>query len=137
MGWHKCCFGPRMTSQELRDRTMAFGVEVFKFVRPLFHSADTRNVAGQLLDCATSVGANYRAAGNARSEKEWCAKLGLVVEEADESQFWLLFIKLTGLRVNEPSALAYLMDEAGQLTRIFGAALRTSRNKGGRKSRRA
>ena len=108
---------------------MTFAVAVFKFVGPLFQSAETRKVAGQLHDCASSVAANYRASGHARSSKEWRAKLGVVVEESDESLFWLLFIKLTGLRDDDKATLSKLTDEADQLTRIFSASLRTSRNK--------
>jgi len=118
-----------MTSDELRDRTMAFSVDVFKFVRPMFGSADTRSVASQLLDSATSVAANYRACTHARSPKEWRAKLGVVVEESDESTFWLQFIKLALPHAERDAALRALSDESQQLTRIFGASLRTSRQK--------
>jgi len=117
-----------MTSEELRERTLAFALAVFEFLRPLFRSSETRNIAQQLLDAATSVAANYRAAGHARSSKEWRAKLGVVVEESDESAFWLLFIQRAGLSEVAHDALGSLLDEAQQLTRIFGAALATSRN---------
>jgi len=81
-----------MTPEELRERSMTFAVEVFKYARPLFASAETRGVGGQLVDSATSIAANYRAAVHARSPKEWRAKLGLVLEESDETVFWLQFI---------------------------------------------
>ena len=114
---------------------MAFAVEVFKFVRPMFQAVDMQRVAGQLHDAASSVAANYRASSHARSSKEWRAKLGVVVEESDESLFWLLFIKRTGLRDDDKSTLTRLTDEADQLTRIFSAALRTSRDKAGHRPR--
>ena len=106
---------------------MAFGVAVFSFVRPLFRDAETRGIASQLLSAATSVGANYRAATHARSSKEWRAKLGVVVEESDESIYWLLFIKKALPEHAADPRLAELTDEAEQLTKIFGASLRTSR----------
>jgi four helix bundle protein len=118
-----------MTSEQLRDRTMTFAVEVFTFAKPMFASAETRGVAGQLLDAATSTAANYRAASHARSPKEWRAKLGVVVEESDESVFWLIFIKLAIFPHQSDAGLMKLTDEAQQLTRIFGAALSTSRKR--------
>jgi four helix bundle protein len=74
---------------------------------------------------ATSVGANYRAACRARSNAEFIAKLGIVEEEADESGYWLEMIVDSGLmkidRVKE------LIDEAGELTAIIVASIRTAR----------
>jgi four helix bundle protein len=81
----------------------------------------------QLLRSATSVAANYRAAGRARSRAEWIAKLGLVVEEADESLFWLEM--MADCELIRPSRIASLADEAQQLTAIFTASQRTARRK--------
>ncbi len=43
----------------------------------------------QLLRSATSVAANYRAACRARSQAEFFSKISIVVEEADETLFWV------------------------------------------------
>jgi len=75
--------------EELRDRTKAFALRGIRLYRSLPTSADAQVLGKQLLRSATSVAANYRAACRARSRAEWIAKLGLVVEEADESLFWL------------------------------------------------
>ena len=126
-----------MNSDELRERTMAFAVEVFRFLEPLFDQPKTRNVASQLLRAATSVASNYRAATHARSPKEWRAKLGVVVEESDESVFWLAFIQRAvspKSQVTNSRVADELTDEAQQLTRIFGAALGTSRRNARRTS---
>jgi four helix bundle protein len=130
--WHEALSGTEnapphaMTPQELRDRLMTFALAVYKFVRPLFGTADTRGLASQLVDAATSAAANYRAACNDRSTKEWKAKMGVVLEETDESQFWISFIHKAGLASSEREILV-LLDEAQQLTRIFAAACRTAK----------
>ncbi|MDP2391153.1 MAG: four helix bundle protein, partial [Acidobacteriota bacterium] len=75
--------------------------------------------------CATSVGANYRAACRARSRAEFVAKLGLVVEEIDEAVYWLELLTRGGLAV--PATLEGLLDEAQQLRAIFAASYGTAR----------
>ena len=54
---------------------------------------------GQLIRCSASVAANYRAVCRARSRKEFISKIGTVVEEADETQFWLGLLVKLGLLV--------------------------------------
>src|SRR5258708_38203959 len=76
-------------SVELRDGTKAFAIRIVKLYRSLPHTADSQVVGKQLLRCGTSVAANYRAACRGRSRAEWLAKIGLEVEEADETVFWL------------------------------------------------
>lgn len=76
----------------------------------------------QLLKAGTSVGANYRAAGRARSKAEFVPKMGVVVEEADETVFRLELPDETGLfRKNE------LLREANELVAIFSASYRTAK----------
>ncbi|HEY2434426.1 MAG TPA: four helix bundle protein [Vicinamibacterales bacterium] len=95
---------------------------------------DVREIAKQLLRAGTSVAANYRAVGRARSDKEFCAKLGLVVEESDESQLWLELLpeadpSIAGTMHKE------LLAEAGELTAIFTASHSSAkRNLANRKS---
>src|SRR5579859_2822415 len=75
--------------EELRDRTKAFAVRIVRLYRSLSYRADAQVLGKQLLRCGTAVAANYRAACRSRSRAEWLAKIGVVVEEADESVFWL------------------------------------------------
>src|SRR5262245_28644560 len=81
-----------MTPHELRNRSMQFAVRVVLFCRTLPASWEARRIGGQLLDSATSVAMNYRAAGRGRSHREFTSKLGVVVEEADETVGWLELI---------------------------------------------
>ena len=84
-------------------------------------------IGNQVLRSGTSVGANYRAACRARSRQEFISRLGIVVAEADETIFWLELLIETG--VVNASGLADLLNEARELTAIFTAARRTSKNR--------
>ena len=68
-----------------------------KLVVALPNNTLGRAIGNQLVRCGTSVGANYRAACRGRSKAEFIAKLGIVLEEADESEFWLELIIDGGL----------------------------------------
>jgi four helix bundle protein len=79
----------------------------------------------QVLRSATSMAANYRAAGRSRSKAEFIAKIGVVVEEADETAFWLEMLADSG--IVQPSKLQNLLDEATQLVAIFTASRKTAK----------
>ena len=76
-------------AEELKARAKRFAVRVIELVGILPRSEPARVIERQLLKSATSVAANYRATGRARSKPEFVAKLGVVVEEMDETVFWL------------------------------------------------
>ena len=75
--------------EELRRRTKKFALRIIRLFKSLPRSSEAQILGKQLLRSGTSVGANYRAAGRARSRAEFSAKIGIVVEEADETVFWL------------------------------------------------
>ena len=81
-----------MTPLELKARTKQFALRILKLVAALPKNIGDRAVASQLVRCGTSVAANYRAACRARSKAEFVAKMGIVLEEADETQLWLELI---------------------------------------------
>jgi four helix bundle protein len=123
-----------MERSSLEDRTATFAAEVFTLTEEVRRRAGGRRPADQLLDCATSVGANYRASARARSRDEFIAKLGLVAEEADESVYWLEFLWRVGL--GDPKTVERLLGEARELRAIFAASCRTARrNHRGRRPR--
>jgi len=111
--------------EQLRDRTKAFAVRVVRVYRTLPYKADAQVLGKQLLRCGASVAANYRAACRARSKAEWIAKIGIVVEEADESVFWLEMLSdceiVSGARLKELTA------EAHEMSALFTASQRTGR----------
>ena len=98
-----------------------------KLCRRLPSSLESRRIGPQLIDAATSVAANYRAACRARTRAEFIAKIGIVVEEVDETAFWLGLLVKTG-QASE-SATEHVRDEANELTAIFVASLRTARSR--------
>jgi four helix bundle protein len=112
---------------DLKARTEKFALRVVKVVRSLPQSAEGRLVGNQLLRSGTSVAANYRAVCRARSRPEFLAKLAIVIEEADETAFWLEFLVDAGLIT--AAKLQDLISEANQLVAIFNAS-RTTAKKG-------
>lgn len=115
-----------MTKEELQDRSLSFAVDVRQLTQAIRNRPGGRGPADQLLDCATSVGANYRAACRARSRTEFIAKLGIVVEEIDEAVYWLEFVTRSGL--SSVAAATRPLDEARQLRAIFAASYGTARS---------
>jgi four helix bundle protein len=109
---------------ELKRRTKSFAIRIVNLFRSLPRSLDAQTLGKQLLRSGTSVGANYRAVCRARSQAELIARRGIVVEEADETVFWLLGD--TGVIRQERAQ--DLLKEANELVRIFGASLRTSKH---------
>jgi four helix bundle protein len=113
-----------MDEDELKRRTKLFGLRVIKLVTALPDTVPARVIGGQLVRAGTSVGANYRAACRGRSKAEFIAKLGVVEEEADESEFWLEMIvesELMKAVLVEP-----LISEAHQLVAIMTSSRITS-----------
>ena len=112
---------------DLRDRTKRFALRVLKLCDSLPKTEAARTISRQLLRSGTSVAANYRAAGRARSRAEFIAKMGVVVEEADESVFWLELLVESGMIVKP--RLDDLVAEANELVSIFVASQKTARAK--------
>ena len=113
-------------AEELKKRTKSFAIRIVNIFRSLPHSPDAQTLGKQLLRCGTSVAANYRAVCRSRSQAEFIARLGIVIEEADESVFWLELLSET--RVVRPERTQDLLNEANELVKIFGASLRTSKH---------
>ncbi len=114
-----------MTAEELKNRTKAFAYKVIRLYRTLPKTTEADVVGKQVLRSATSVAVNYRAATRARSRAEFIAKLGVVVEEIDETLFWLECIS-DNMIVN-PTLMAPLIKESNELVAIFVAARKSSR----------
>ncbi len=114
--------------EDLKVRTRQFAIDVILFCRTLPSTFEGRRLGGQLFDSGTSVGSNYRAVCRARSRADFIAKLGLVIEEADESEFWLDLITVTSIM--PASATRALRQEAFELVAIFTASQKTARENG-------
>ena len=116
-----------MDERELKERTKKFGLRIMKLVDALPNTTSGRAIGNQLIRSGTSVGANYRAACRGRSKAEFIAKLGIVIEEADECGFWLELIMEGNLLPN--TQVQPLFKESDELTAIFTASVRTSKSK--------
>ena len=114
-----CCMDKR---PDLRPRARKFALACLTFAKTIPKTLESRDFIAQLLRASSSVSFNYHAARRARSRAEFIAKLGTVVEEADETVGWLEFLR-DGKIAHEPAVLA----EAKELCAIFTAALQTAR----------
>jgi four helix bundle protein len=112
-------------SKELKTRTKEFAHRCVKLAIALPNTPLGNHIRGQLIRSSTSVAANYRAACLAQSKASFISKLSIVIEEADESYFWLEFIIDENLLKN--NLVGPLLKEADELTAIFIASRRTAR----------
>jgi four helix bundle protein len=109
-----------MTNKEFnecfRKRTKVFALDIIKFLEEIPFNSATRVMSYQLGKSATSVGANFRAFCRARSKNERFAKMCIVVEESDESLFWLELFKDSNYGPKEK--LAYLLKEGLEILKV-------------------
>lgn len=104
-------------NETFRQRSKAFVVEVVKFCATAPKTDESRVILRQLLRSASSVGANFRAACRGRSKKEYFAKLSIVVEECDESLFWMEVLEEAG--IDKSLKLKKLQKENTELLLVF------------------
>lgn len=109
----------------LKKRTKQFAIRIVRLFRALPRNEESRIIGRQVLRSGTSVAANYRAVCRARSKPEFIAKVGVVVEEIDETVFWLEMLTETGIL--QQAQTGSLMKEANELLAIFAASQRTAR----------
>jgi four helix bundle protein len=112
-------------SEILKDRTRGFALRIVGMYRALPRTEEARIIGKQVLRSGTSIGANYRAACRARSRAEFVAKLGIVLEESDETAFWLDLLRDAAIFPDEK--LKDLRREANELISIFVASMRTAK----------
>ena len=116
-----------MNAEELKARTRKFALRILKLCDVLPRTTSGRAIAHQLVRSGTSIGANYRAACRARSRAEFVAKLGIVVEEADETQYWLDLLSDSAIVRND--RLCGLRQEVTELLAIFSASQFTAKQR--------
>jgi four helix bundle protein len=114
-------------NDQLRERTMKMAMEVRNLLSAARIPALDRPIVNQLIRSSSSVAANYRAATCARSGPEFLSKISVVLEEADETLFWLEYLQQINLIRKDKNLL--LMDEVTQLVRIFSAIKRKMKEK--------
>ena len=117
----------RPSVEQLKGRTKTFSPRILTLCDALPRAPSGRAIANQLVRSGMSVGANYRAVCRARSRAEFVAKLGIVVEEADETVFWLDLLAESGMV--KTARLELLRKEAAELLAIFSASQITAKKK--------
>ena len=110
---------------ELELRTKKFHIDIIKLCEQLPRSAAGFETARQIIRSAGSVGANYRATKRAKSKADFIYKIEVVLEEADETHYWLQVIYEAGLVDN--NEIKRLLVEANELTAIFAATDKTAK----------
>ena len=120
-----------MNRKELQQRTKKFHVDVIKLCSDFPRNAAGFETAKQLIRSAGSVGANYRATARAKSNADFIYKIEIVLEEADESHYWLEVVKDAEIKIGDE--VDRLIDEANQLTAIFSATDKTAKANKNRK----
>lgn len=113
-----------MDTNELKRRTKEFAHRCVKLALALPNNKLGSHLQGQLIRCSTSVASNYRAACIAQSKKSFVSKLAIVIEEVDESNFWLEFIIDENLL--KKTLVKPLLNESAELTAIFVSSRKTA-----------
>jgi four helix bundle protein len=112
-------------AEQLRQRTKQLAIRVINMSRTLPRTKESLVIGDQMIRSATSVGANYRAVCRARSKAEFTSKLSIVIEEADETAFWLDILIET--QIDPQERLQSLISETDELLAIFSSARITIR----------
>jgi four helix bundle protein len=111
----------------LRQRTKRFALRVIRLFRALPKAVEARILGRQLLRSGTGAAANYRSACRARSKADFISKIGIALEEADETAFWLEL--LIEAKIISEDRLRELLAEANELVRIFSATRTTAKKR--------
>ena len=114
-----------MNQEQMKSRTKEFAKQVISLCRQLPGTREGRLIGNQLFRAGTSVSANYRAVCRARSKADFIAKLGIVLEEADESLYWLEI--LDEMKIVKTNLLKLLTDESNELVAIFVTSINTAK----------
>jgi four helix bundle protein len=117
-----------MNQEQMKVRTKEFAKNVIHICRQLPQTQEGRLISAQFFRSGTSVGANYRAVCRARSKADFISKLGLVLEETDESLYWLEI--LAENRIINANSLEGITSEAKELMAIFISSLNTAKGRG-------
>jgi four helix bundle protein len=113
-------------SEQLKKRTMQFALGVCGLLKRLPTDEPGPTVRRQLAKASTGIAFNYRASCRARSHAEYTSRIGVVAEEADETQGWLEFTRDANLIPAKD--LSQFISEATELTKIFSASVGTARS---------
>ncbi|MBK6860352.1 MAG: four helix bundle protein [Saprospiraceae bacterium] len=109
-----------MFNEKYRVRTFDFALHVLQYLRQIPDNQESRILKNQIIRSSTSIASNFRAACVSRSEREWYSKISVVIEETDETQFWLELLE--HLYPENIRGLTLLRVESTELLKIFSKA---------------
>jgi four helix bundle protein len=119
--------------EQIQSRTKKMALEIIKLSEFLPNKSVGWTFSNQIIRSATSVAANYRAVCRAKSDKDFISKMETVIEEADETLFWLEMIEESKV-INQQSEIINLKSEVNKLISIFVASVKTVKNRLNQKS---
>ena len=114
-----------MTREEMQSRTKEFAKRIIQICRELPNNREGRLIGNQIFKSGTSVAANYRAACRGRSKAEFVSKLGIVLEEADETLFWLEMID--EMEISQQNSLHLLLQECDEIVAIIVSSIKSAK----------
>jgi len=114
-----------MNSTEMKGRTKEFAKKIIELCRALPNNREGRLIGNQVFKSGTSVAANYRAACRGRSKAEFVSKLGIVLEEGDETLFWLELIN--EMKICDENLVPSLMQECDEIVAIVVSSIKTAK----------
>jgi len=121
-----------MKHEDLKKRTKAFALHIINLYSSLPKRPEAQVIGRQILRSGTSVGANYREGSRARSKQEFIAKLGICLQELEETAYWLELLVDSGLVKQD--VVAPLLKENDELTAIFVSSINTLKKRRKKKS---
>lgn len=111
--------------KDIKERSFEFAVRIIKFIQKLPKNHAGYKIGGQLLEAATSIGANVEEATGGFSKKDFTYKMGIALKEARESNYWLRLIKVSELAAD--NELDYLFKESEEIRKILTSIVKTSK----------
>ena len=111
----------------LKDRTILFAASVIRWCRALPHTPEAAEIASQLRRAAASAGANYRACSRGRTTREFISKIGVAIEESDETLYWFQLLVMT--EIAGEAEVQELRGEANEIVAILTASQKTAKRK--------
>ncbi len=112
--------------RQIKERSFEFAVRIVKFVQKLPQNNTCQTIGGQLLDAATSTGANVEEAAGGFSKRDFTHKMGIALKEIRESNYWLRLIKVSELSAG--ADLEYLLGESEELRKILTSIVKTCKS---------
>jgi len=109
---------------QLQKRTKKFAIDIINLSKLLPNNPIGWTLTNQIIRSGTSVGANYRAVCRAKSDRDFISKMETVIEEADETLFWLEIIEEAEV-LNNITETTKMRKEADELIAIFVSSAKT------------